>query len=415
EAQPFARAEFLARLRARTGAGERLILLCEGEDLPRSGTFGELSLLAAFAFTDPLRPEAKTAVRTLQGAGVQVVMMTGDGKETATNIAAACGILQKNSVVLDGEELARLRDEELTALLPRLAVISRALPADKSRLVRLSEQAGLVVGMTGDGINDAPALKLADVGFAMGSGTQVAKEAGDVVILDDNLSSISNAVLYGRTIFKSIRKFITLQLVMNFCAVGISIIGPFIGFESPVTVVQMLWINIIMDTLGGLAFAGEAPMPYYMKELPKRREEPILTAALARRIAFLSGLTVALSVFFLKSPHVRALYRESEGDLTLLTAFFALFIFASVLNCFNARTDRVRMLSGLAKNRAFLLIMALVAAVQIAFIYLGGAVLRTVPLTARELLVTLALSAVVIPLGFLHLAWRRLSGKGSLY
>ena len=415
EVCPFARAEFLSRLRARTGAGERLILLCEGENLPRSGAFGELSLLCAFAFTDPLRPEAKTAVRTLQGAGVQVVMMTGDGKETAANIAATCGILQKNSVVLDGEELHRLSDEELTALLPRLAVISRALPADKSRLVKLSERAGLVVGMTGDGINDAPALKLADVGFAMGSGTQVAKEAGDVVILDDNLSSISNAVLYGRTIFKSIRKFITLQLIMNFCAVGISIIGPFIGFESPVTVVQMLWINIIMDTLGGLAFAGEAPMPYYMKELPKRREEPILTAALARRIAFLSGLTVALSVFFLKSPFVRALYRESEGDICLLTAFFALFIFAGVLNCFNARTDRVRMLSGLSQNRAFLLIMALVAAVQIAFIYLGGAVLRTVPLTARELLITLALSAIVIPFGFLHLAWRRLSGKGPLY
>jgi magnesium-transporting ATPase (P-type) len=152
-----------------------------------------------------------------------------------------------------------------------------------------------------------------------------------------------------------------------------------------------------------------------MKELPKKREEPILTAALSRRIAFLSGLTVALSVFFLKSPLVRALYRESEGDICLLTAFFALFIFAGVLNCFNARTDRVRMLSGLSQNRAFLLIMALVAAVQIAFIYLGGAVLRTVPLTARELLITLAFSAAVIPLGFLHLAWRRLSGKGSLY
>ena len=156
-------------------------------------------------------------------------------------------------------------------------------------------------------------------------------------------------------------------------------------------------------------------MPYYMKEPPKKREEPILTRAIAGRIAFLTAVTVALSVFFLKSPLTRAFYRESEGDICLLTAFFALFIFAGVLNCFNARTDRVRMLAGVGKNPAFLLIMTLVAAVQIAFVYLGGTVLRTVPLTARELLLTLGLSALVIPLGFLHLVLRRLWGKGSMY
>ncbi|MBQ8356977.1 MAG: calcium-translocating P-type ATPase, PMCA-type [Clostridia bacterium] len=412
---PLARTAFLSRMNARMAAGERVILLCQSDRMPASAPCGDLLLLAAFCFTDPLRPEAKHAVRTLQGAGVQVVMMTGDGKATATHIAAACGILGRNGVVLSGEELSRLSDEEVKELLPRLAVISRALPADKSRLVRLSEEMGLVVGMTGDGINDAPALKLADVGFAMGSGTQVAKEAGDVVILDDNLASVCRAVLYGRTIFKSIRKFIALQLVMNFCAVGISIIGPFIGFESPVTVVQMLWINIIMDTLGGLAFAGEAPLDYYMKEAPKQREEPILTRALVGRIAFLTVFTVSLSVFFLKSPWVRSFYRESEGDICLLTAFFALFIFAGVFNCFNARTDRVRMLEGLGRNKAFLTIMAMVAVIQILFVYLGGAVLRTVPLTLRELAVTLGFAALVIPVGFLHLVCRRLWGKKGLY
>ena len=406
---------FGERIRARMRGGDRVVLLCESEHIPGNGMDSELVLLAAVAFHDPLRPEAREAVQTLRGAGVQVVMITGDGKETAAHIAAASGILGKNGVVLEGEELGRLSDERVKALLPRLAVVARALPADKSRLVRLSEEMGLVVGMTGDGINDAPALKLADVGFAMGSGTQVAKEAGDIVILDDNLASVCRAVLYGRTIFKSIRKFITLQLIMNFCAVGISVIGPFIGFEAPVTVVQMLWINIIMDTLGGLAFAGEAPMPYYMKEAPKRREEPILTRALAARIALLSCATVALSVFFLRSSWVRSFYRESEGDICLLTAFFALFIFAGVFNCFNARTDRVRMLWGLRRNPAFLLIMTLVAGVQVLFVYLGGAVLRTVPLTGRELLFTLGLALLTLPVGFLHLASRRLSGKESLY
>ena len=406
---------FFAHIRGYMAEGARVVLLCRGTVFPQKEPAGDLTLLAAAVFADPIRPEASAAVRTLADAGVRVVMMTGDGKETAAHIARACGILGSRDVCLDGTELAALSDAEVTALLPRLSVVARALPADKTRLVRLSEAAGLVVGMTGDGINDAPALKKADIGFAMGSGTQVAKEAGDVVILDDNLSSIVRAVLYGRTIFKSIRKFITLQLVMNFCAVGISVLGPFLGFDAPVTVVQMLWINIIMDTLGGLAFAGEAPLPFYLAEPPKKRDEPILTRAIAGRIAFLSLFTVALSVFFLKSPAVRAHYRDLPGDLCLLTAFFALFIFAGVINCFNARTDRVRLFSGIGKNPVFLAIMAAVAAVQVGFIYLGGTVLRTVPLTARELGFTLLLSLTVLPAGWLGLLWRRLSGRGGLY
>ena len=410
----FDKSAFLGELCAHTQRGERVVLLCEGRGETCTLTKG-LTLLAAVCLFDPIREGAREAVRTLKRAGVQVVMMTGDGRETAVRIAREVGILAADGVCLEGGELAAMSDEEVSAVLPRLAVISRALPADKSRLVRLSAEAGLVVGMTGDGINDAPALKAADVGFAMGSGTQVAKEAGDVVILDDDLASIARAVLYGRTIFKSIRKFITLQLVMNFCAVGISIIGPFIGFETPVTVVQMLWINLIMDTLGGLAFAGEAPMPHYMKEPPKRRSEPILTRSIAARIAFLSLASVGLFVLFLKSGAVRALYRESEGDVCLLTAFFALFIFSGVFNCLNARTDRVSFFAGLGKNAAFIVIMTLVAAVQVLFIYLGGAVLRTVPLTLRELGVTLLLSLLVLPLGWLQLLHRRLSGKGGLY
>ena len=411
---PFATGGFREEIRARAARGERVLLLCMTDRLPLQG-FGELTLLCALCFSDPLRRDAREAVRTLQGAGVQIVMVTGDSTETARAIAGACGVLHERGEVLTGEHLQVLDDAALMKILPRLAVVARALPSDKRRLVELAQRMGMVTGMTGDGINDAPALGRADVGFAMGSGTQVAREAGDVAILDDKLSSVSRAVLYGRTVFKSIRKFITLQLIMNFCAVGISILGPFIGVDSPVTVVQMLWINLIMDTLGGLAFAGEAPMAHYMKEPPMRREEQILTRALGARIAVLSLFTVGLSVFFLKSPWVRGFYRESEGDLCLLTAFFALFIFASVLNCFNARTDRVRMLKGLWKNPAFLLIMAAVACAQTAFVYLGGAVLRTMPLLPRELLFTLLLSLAVIPVGWLHLLHRRLCGKKGLY
>jgi magnesium-transporting ATPase (P-type) len=269
-----------------------------------------------------------------------------------------------------------------------------------------------VVGMTGDGINDAPALRRADIGFAMGSGAAVAREAGDVLILDDNLASIVRAVLYGRTIFKSIRKFITLQLTMNFCAVGVCMIGPFIGVDAPVTVVQMLWINLIMDTLGGLAFAGEAPLEHYLQEPPVGRKEPILCRYMVNEILCLGGYTVALCLAFLKHPAITSRFRPMEGNLCHLTAFFALFIFASVFNCFNARTDRLRPFSGLSRNRAFLAIMGVVLAVQIAFVYLGGSVLRTVPLTGRELVLTGALALSVWPAEKLRLLlWK--AGRGA--
>jgi len=297
-------------------------------------------------------------------------------------------------------------------VIPRLAAVARALPNDKSRLVRLSQELELVVGMTGDGINDAPALKRADVGFSMGSGTQVAKDAGDIIIIDNNLASIARAVLYGRTVFKSIRKFISLQLTMNLSAVGVSIICPFIGFDSPVTVVQMLWINIIMDTLGGLAFAGEAPLESYMNEKPKRRDEPILCGYMINEILLSGAFTVALCIAFLKIPEITCVFRPSNDSIYLLTGFFALFIFASVFNCFNARTDRLKLFSGIARNPAFILIMAAVLLVQIIFVYLGGSVLRTAPLTLQELGVTAAMALCVFPFEFIRkILWRLFFGK----
>ena len=301
---------------------------------------------------------------------------------------------------------------KLGELLPRIGVIARALPADKSRLVRVAQSVGLVVGMTGDGINDAPALRHADIGFAMGAGTQVAREAGDIIIVDNRLSSICRAVLYGRNIFKSIRKFITLQLTMNLCAVGVSMIGPFIGIDAPVTVVQMLWVNLIMDTLGGLAFAGEPALPSCMKERPKRRDEPILNKYMMGQIILLGGFTIALCLAFLKLPAITSLYRPAPDNIYLLTAFFALFIFSSVFNCFNARTDRISLFAGITKNRAFVLIMSAVLAVQLVFVYVGGSVLRTAPLTGKELLITMLLSLLVFPADFLRkLLWRFFVGK----
>ncbi len=406
-------ADFFRRIQSMTEGGGRVLFLALGDRMPsRGGEFGELTLLCAVLLHDPIRPQAKNAVRSLQGAGIQVVMITGDHRATAKQIATATGILTSTrSLILESDELSKLSDEELTKLLPRLAVVARALPSDKSRLVRVAQSAERVVGMTGDGVNDAPALKRADVGFAMGTGTSVAREAGDVIILDNDLSSIVGAVLYGRTIFKSIRKFITLQLTMNLSAVGVSMIGPFVGVNAPVTVVQMLWINIIMDTLGGLAFAGEPPLPSYMKEKPKRRDEPILNGYMVHQIVFLGLFSIGLCLFFLLHPFVGSHFRAAPDDLCLLTAFFALFIFTSVLHCFNSRTDRLRIFAGISKNRAFLAIIALVCFVQILFIYLGGSLLRTMPLTPSELRFTLLLSLLVLPAELLRKILWRLSGK----
>ena len=393
-------------------SGWRVLALCLSHSpLGRDGSLSSLCLLCAVLIADELRPEAPCAVDELKRAGVQIVMITGDNRGTAVAVAEKCGILHSGDLCLTSGELATLKDEELKALLPKLRVVARALPSDKSRLVRLAQELGLVVGMTGDGVNDAPALKAADVGFAMGSGTSVAKEAGDVIILDDNLASVARAVLYGRNIFKSIRKFIVLQLTVNLCAVGVTMIGPFIAIESPVTVVQMLWINIIMDTLGGIAFAGEPALPFCMRERPKARDESILNGYMVNQIACLGSFTVALCVFFLKSEWVTSRFSGGEGSISHLTAFFAFFIFAGVFNCFNARTDSLRLFRGLSKNRVFIAVMLAVTVIQIAFVYLGGSVLRTVPLSAHDLVFTMAFATLVFPFELIRKAIWRLSGE----
>ena len=406
----------LCSLRAKQG--KRVLFIAKGlssriDGSIERGNFGELTLICMIILEDKIRKSAPASVKKLKQAGIHTVMITGDGKDTAQSIAHQCGILEGEvDMALTGEELQALTDARLKEILPRLGVVARALPSDKSRLVRIAQENELVVGMTGDGVNDAPALKRADVGFSMGSGAQVAKDAGDIIILDNDLATISRAVLYGRNIFKSIRKFISLQLMMNFCAVGVSMIGPFLGFDAPVTVVQMLWINIIMDTLGGLAFAGEPALSSCMDERPKRRDEPILNPYMVYEIVFGGGFTVALCLAFLKMPEITSLFRTAADRIYLLTAFFALFIFASVFNCFCARSDRIRLLANITKSKAFIGIMAAILFIQILFVYLGGSVLRTAPLTFRELGATLLLALLVFPADLIRkLLWRAIIGK----
>ena len=307
------------------------------------------------------------------------------------------------AVVLTGGELAAMSDEEVLKILPRLRVVARALPTDKSRLVELSKRLGCVTGMTGDGINNAAALKKADVGFALGSGTEVAKEAGDVVITDDNLSSVVKAAAYGRRVFKSIRQFVVFQLTMNLCAVGVSLLAPFIGFDTPVTVMQMLWINMIMDTLASLAFAGIRVDPQDMRRPPVPLSEPVLTKRLAGRVAATGIYCVLLCLYFLKSPEIASFFRtgESRGTAHFYTAFFSIFVFSGLFGAFHARTDSPNPFRRMKGGGSFVIFIALTSFCQIALLYFGGTVFRTSGLTFSELILTLALSATVLPVGAL--------------
>ncbi len=396
----------------RKGARGVALALYRGENIPKEGIPEGLEPIGAAILRDPVRKNAPAMLSRLHGAGIQVVMVTGDSRETAESIAKECGIMTgRFNTVIDSGELSRMSDGDVKQILPRLAVVARALPSDKSRLVRIAQSQGRVTGMTGDGINDAPALRAADVGFAMGSGSAVAKDAGDIVILSDDLGGIANAVLYGRNIFKSIRKFICLQLTVNLSAVGVSMAGPFIGIDQPVTVIQMLWLNIIMDTLGGLAFAGEAAQERIMREKPKRRDEEILSPYMKSRISFLGLFSLALSLYFLSSERIFSNFAESAGDAKFLSGFFAFFVFLGIFNCFNSRSDRLNLLSGLGKNPAFVLIIGSVAFLQILFTYIGGSILRTVALSARELAFSLSMALAAIPAGIIHTVWRRLRGK----
>ncbi|MBO4823602.1 MAG: calcium-translocating P-type ATPase, PMCA-type [Clostridia bacterium] len=333
-------------------------------------------LLGFIVIRDAVRPEAYTSIQSLHSAQIQVVLVTGDARDTAVTIAREVGILEQDGLVLTSDELNRLDDSALAQLLPRLRVVARAYPQDKSRLVRVAQSLNLVVGMTGDGVNDAPALKRAELGFAMGSGTEVAKAAGDIVIMDDNIQSITKAVSFGRTLFESIRKFLVFKLTINFIAMAICILAPLFGIIAPITVIQMLWINLVMDTLAGLAFGGEKPSPVYMRQPPKRRDESLITRAMWSKIIWGSVFGSLICMWFLLSPRIQDIVGNQQ---VFVTVFFTFFMFLNVCNAFNARANGINLLRGLFKNHAFVIIMSAIIVSQFLIVFYGGGIFRTVP------------------------------------
>lgn len=342
------------------------------QKLVRDEIHDDLVLIGLVGIRDDVRPEAREAIEEVQKAGIQVVMITGDRRETAMAIAREANLYHGgDELVLTSAELAEMSDDEVKKIIPRIRVISRALPTDKSRMVRLCQEMNLVVGMTGDGVNDSPALKRADVGFAMGSGTEVAKEAGKLVILDDNFNSIKNAIWYGRTLYINILKFCKMQLVINLAAVFVSAISPFIGIESPLKVTHLLWINLCMDSLASLMFAGEPALKKYMRMKPRRRDESIISRPMAIQIVIMSIWLTILSLVWFKVPVFRACFAT---EAQWYTGFFCMFVFAFMVNAFNVRSDGLNVFEHIGENKRFIHIWLAIMAVQVLLVSIGGVI-----------------------------------------
>lgn len=382
------------------------VILNKSKDLTRKGYRVLANLLrkdnidiflGLIVIKDTIRNKSVEGINNIQQAGINVIMITGDYKDTANSIAREVGILNdENDLSFSSEEINLMDDNELLSYIERIKVISRAIPSDKSRIVKLLQQKNYVVGMTGDGVNDAPALKKADVGFAMGSGTSVAKEAADIVILDNNLLSISKAILFGRTIFKSIRKFIVYQLTVNFCALTLAIVGPLMKVNTPITIVQMLWLNMIMDTFAGLAFSFEPSLKKYLLEKPLSKDEPVINKKMYIEIMCNALYSAFVCILFLKLPIFKELI--VGNNKYFMTAYFALFIFLGIFNAFNSRTSSVNVFSNIKDNKAFLIIFLFIILAQIFIIYFGGNIFSTFGLKIKDLIFVIILSSTSVVL-----------------
>lgn len=393
----------------------------------------DIVIIGLVGIRDDIRQEAKQAIAEVQGAGVQVVMITGDRLETAVAIGTDANLLtgkvsvvrqedivddtkflaeaeKMDTIALTSDALNKLKDDTIKKVLPKIRVIARALPKDKSRMVKLTQELNLVCGMTGDGVNDSPALKRADVGFAMGSGTEAAKEAGDLVIIDDNFLSIRNAILYGRTIYNNIMKFIRFQLSINVAAVLTSAIAPFLGVEEPLTVTHLLFVNLVMDSLGALLLGQEPALDEYMKEQPKRRDQSIITKNIFIQFCimglYLFGVFLAwfFSGMFEQFFMVDGVFNEAQFK----TGFFAVFMFSAIINGFNVRNDGFNIFLDMKKNKNFIPVLGAMLLATFALCMSGlilpaiGQMFSTTPISLTAWLVVLAVSLLIIPVDMLR-------------
>ena len=353
--------------------------------------------LAIVAISDPLRKEVPGAIRQCRQAGIEVKIVTGDTSATAMEIARQCGIVAASTIT--GAEFAAMNDEEALDIVGDLKVMSRARPSDKQRLVALLQQRGEVVAVTGDGTNDAPALNRAHVGLSLGSGTSVAKQASDITLIDDSFRSIVQAVMWGRSLYKNIQRFIFFQLIVNVAALLLVLFGAFIGTEMPLTITQILWVNLIMDTFAAMALASLPPSREVMREQPRSKDAFIINRPMAWGIAVVGGL------FFVFSFALLYYFERVAGiDETELTIFFTIFVMLQWWNLFNARMlgSCHSAFRRLWACQGFLLVLAVVLAGQWLIVTFGGSVFRTVPLSFQTWLYIIIGTSPVLWIGEIY-------------
>lgn len=361
----------------------------------------DLNFLGVVAISDPIRPDVPAAVAKCQSAGIGIKIVTGDTPGTATEIARQIGLwdtetdTERNRIT--GVAFAELSDEEALDRVMDLKIMSRARPTDKQRLVQLLQHKGAVVAVTGDGTNDAPALNHAQVGLSMGTGTSVAKEASDITLLDDSFNSISTAVMWGRSLYKNIQRFIVFQLTINFVALLIVLLGSLIGTELPLTVTQMLWVNLIMDTFAALALASIPPSESVMQEKPRRSTDFIISKAMRYNIL---GVGTIFLVILLDMIYY---FTYSDTGMTdyRLTVFFTFFVMLQFWNLFNARVFGTTnsAFKGLSKSYGMELIVLAILLGQFLIVQFGDAVFRTVPLDWQTWLWIIGISSLVLWVG----------------
>ena len=373
---------------------------------------GNLNFLGIFAISDPVRLDVPPAVKKCRSAGIDVKIVTGDTPGTAREIARQIGLWTERDTdrnLITGAEFGALTDEEALERVKDIKVMSRARPMDKQRLVQLLQKRGEVVAVTGDGTNDAPALHHAQVGLSMGSGTSVAKEASDITLLDDSFNSIATAVMWGRSLYKNIQRFIVFQLTINFVALASVLIGAFIGTELPLTVTQMLWVNLIMDTFAAMALSSIPPTEDVMNEQPRKAQDFIITSSMRNNIigvgcSFLIILMVMIYGIKMLPPDM-----EIRG----LTIFFTVFVMLQFWNLFNASVFGIN--HSVFKNAGHAFGMLSVAGIillgQIIIVQFGGEIFRTVPLRFTEWLYIIGITSFVLWIGEFSRFLRRLKVK----
>ena len=394
------------------GFAFRLVEDNEPDDCVALVSENNLNFLGVVAISDPIRPDVPAAVAKCQSAGIGIKIVTGDTPGTATEIARQIGLWKPEDTErnrITGVAFAELSDEEALDRVMDLKIMSRARPTDKQRLVQLLQQKGAVVAVTGDGTNDAPALNHAQVGLSMGTGTSVAKEASDITLLDDSFNSIGTAVMWGRSLYKNIQRFIVFQLTINFVALLIVLLGSIVGTELPLTVTQMLWVNLIMDTFAALALASIPPSESVMNDKPRRSTDFIISKAMQHNIFGVGTLFLVVLMAMIYY------FTNADGGMTVqrLTIFFTFFVMLQFWNLFNARvfgtTDSA--FKGLTKSYGMELIVLAILGGQFLIVQFGGAVFRTEPLDWQTWLIIIGSSSLVLWIGELICLVKRLTQK----